>query len=91
MVGQKLRARSPAGAVKVALVEDSFRHEALFYNGEDGFCAGRCRSSRKRCRTTNRCSWPFARSARLLERALGDDAASVRFVDMRRSGATPRA
>ena len=32
--------RSPGGAVKVALVEDSFRHEALFYSGEDGLPAG---------------------------------------------------
>jgi anti-sigma regulatory factor (Ser/Thr protein kinase) len=29
-----------AAAVRVALVEDSFRHEALFYDGADGFLRG---------------------------------------------------
>ena len=40
MIGEKRRMRSPGGAVKVALVEDSFRHEALFYSGEEGFLRG---------------------------------------------------
>ena len=72
-----------AAAVKVALVEDSFRHEALFYNGEDGFLRG---------------TLPFAlealgagepllvavgeQRATLLQEALGADSERVRFVDM---------
>jgi anti-sigma regulatory factor (Ser/Thr protein kinase) len=72
-----------AAAVKVALVEDSFRHEALFYDGEDGFLRG---------------TLPFVREglavgepllvavleqrARLLRDALGEDSAHVRFLDM---------
>ncbi len=72
-----------AAAVKVALVEDSFHHEALFYNGEDGFLRG---------------TLPFVREglaagepllvaaveqrARLLRDALGDDAERVHFLDM---------
>jgi anti-sigma regulatory factor (Ser/Thr protein kinase) len=90
MVGQRMRARSPAGAVKVALVEDSFRHEALFYNGEDGFLRG---------------TLPFVTGALdagepvlvavreeradALRRALGDAAGEVRFADMRELGRNP--
>jgi anti-sigma regulatory factor (Ser/Thr protein kinase) len=90
MVGEKLKRRSPAGAVKVALVEDSFHHEALFYSGEDGFLRG---------------TLPFVNEglaagepvlvavrderAQALRRALGDDASRVRFVDMRALGRNP--
>ncbi len=71
-------------------MEDSFRHEALFYNGEDGFLRG---------------TLPFAREglaagepllvavgeqrARLLRDALGADAERVRFVDMQEVGRNP--
>jgi anti-sigma regulatory factor (Ser/Thr protein kinase) len=90
MIGQKLQARSPEGAVKVALVQDSFRHEALFYNGEDGFLRG---------------TLPFVRAgldagepvlvavrderSAPLQRALAGDASRVRFVDMRALGRNP--
>lgn len=90
MVGQKLQARSPTGAVRVALAEGTFRHEALFYNGEDGFLRG---------------TLPFVidgleadqpvlvavreQRAQLLRRALGDDAWRVRFVDMQSLGRNP--
>ncbi|MHB8233778.1 MAG: anti-sigma factor RsbA family regulatory protein [Solirubrobacteraceae bacterium] len=90
MVGQKLRARSAAGAVRVALVEDSFRHEALFYSGEEGFLRG---------------TVPFVQDglhageavlvavtptrAKALEAALGDDAANVRFFDMHELARNP--
>lgn len=90
MVGQKLQERSPEGAVKVALVQDSFRHEALFYNGEDGFLRG---------------TLPFVHEglqagepvlvavrderAAALQRALADDAPRVRFVDMSALGRNP--
>jgi anti-sigma regulatory factor (Ser/Thr protein kinase) len=90
MIGEKMRTRSPGGAVKVALVEDSFRHEALFYNGEDGFLRG---------------TLPFVTEAlaadepvlvavreeraSVLERALGAAAGGVRFVDMRQLGRNP--
>jgi len=84
MVGEKMRARFPAGAVKVALVEGSFRHEALFYSGEDGFLRG---------------TLPFVveglaagqpvliavreQRASALRRELGAAAEQVRFADMR--------
>ena len=90
MVGQRMRERSPGGAVKVALVEDSFRHEALFYNGEDGFLRG---------------TLPFVteaveagepvlvavreQRASVLQGALGEAAGQVRFVDMRELGRNP--
>jgi anti-sigma regulatory factor (Ser/Thr protein kinase) len=74
---------SSAGAVKVALVEDSFRHEALFYEGDDGFLQG---------------TLPFViegldadepvlvavspQRAELLEGALAERACEVEFLDM---------
>jgi anti-sigma regulatory factor (Ser/Thr protein kinase) len=79
-----------AGAVKVALVEDSFRHEALFYNGEDGFLQG---------------TLPFIAEAldageailvavgpqrtELLKHALGERAERVQFIDMHELGRNP--
>lgn len=82
--------RSSAAAVKVALVEDSFRHEALFYHGEDGFLQG---------------TLPFVvgaleageavlvavgeERADLLRRALGEDAERAGFLDMRELGRNP--
>jgi anti-sigma regulatory factor (Ser/Thr protein kinase) len=90
MVGEKMHARRPAGAVKVALVEDSFRHEALFYYGEEAFLRG---------------TLPFVTEAlqagepvlvavrderaRALKDALGDAGARVRFVDVRELGRNP--
>ncbi len=81
---------SPAAAVKVALMEDSFHHEALFYSGEDGFLQG---------------TLPFIADALaaeepvlvavdderadLLKRVLGEDAERVRFSDMRELGRNP--
>jgi anti-sigma regulatory factor (Ser/Thr protein kinase) len=74
----------------VALVEDSFRHEALFYEGEDGFLQG---------------ALPFIvegldadepvlvavcpQRAELLKRALGERAGDVEFVDMHELGRNP--
>jgi anti-sigma regulatory factor (Ser/Thr protein kinase) len=79
-----------AGAVKVALVEDSFRHEALFYNGDDGFLQG---------------TLPFISEAleagepilvavgpqrtELLKRTLGERAERVQFIDMHELGRNP--
>jgi len=79
-----------AGAVKVALVEDAFRHEALFYEGDDGFLQG---------------TLPFVaegvdaeeavlvavcpQRAELLTRALGERAGDVEFVDMHELGRNP--
>ena len=90
MVGQKLQMRSSAGAVKVALVEDLFRHEALFYSGEDGFLRG---------------TLPFVEEglasdepvlvavrderAALLRDVLAEEAERVRFVDMRELARNP--
>jgi anti-sigma regulatory factor (Ser/Thr protein kinase) len=90
MVGQRMRARSPAGAVRVALVEDSFRHEALFYNGEDGFLRGTLPFVAEGLRAGE----PVLVAVREersapLKRLLGDDASRVRFVDMRELGRNP--
>jgi anti-sigma regulatory factor (Ser/Thr protein kinase) len=90
MIGERMRTWSPGGAVKVALVEDSFGHEALFYSGEEGFLDG---------------TLPFVTAAlqaeepvlvavrdersSALERALGSDAGLVRFVDMCQLGRNP--
>jgi anti-sigma regulatory factor (Ser/Thr protein kinase) len=82
MAQSATRERSSAAAVKVALVEDSFHHEALFYRGEDGFLQG---------------TLPFVagaleadeavlvavgeQRAELLRHALGGNAARVGFAD----------
>jgi anti-sigma regulatory factor (Ser/Thr protein kinase) len=79
-----------AAAVRVALVEDSFRHEALFYNGADGFLRG---------------ALPFVaealdagepllvavgeQRAALLQDALVDEAERVRFVDVHELARNP--
>ncbi|HWG07639.1 MAG TPA: sensor histidine kinase [Solirubrobacteraceae bacterium] len=80
----------PAAAGKVALVEDSFRHEALFYRGMDGFLDG---------------TLPFicealeageavlvavgeAQAERLAD-ALGDEAQAVRFLGTEDLGRNP--
>jgi anti-sigma regulatory factor (Ser/Thr protein kinase) len=90
VIGQRTRERSPGGAVKVALVEDSFSHEALFYKGEEGFLDG---------------TVPFVLEAlgadepvlvavseqrtEQLRRALGSDGTRVQFLDMRQLAGNP--
>jgi anti-sigma regulatory factor (Ser/Thr protein kinase) len=81
---------TPARAVSVALVEDAFHHEALFYRGEDGFLRGilpfiaEALGSEKPLMI----AVGDARAARLQE-VLGDDAERVLFVNMRRLGRNP--
>ena len=90
MVGQKLRARSHAGAVRVALVEDSFHHEALFYSGEEGFLRGTLPFVQDGLRAGEAVLVAVtAARAKALEAALGDDAAAVRFIDMRELARNP--
>jgi len=90
MAQSATRELSQAAAVKVALVEDAFHHEALFYSGEDGFLQG---------------TLPFIADALAAEegvlvavgeqradplrRALGEDAGRVRFLDVRELGRNP--
>ncbi len=90
MAQSATRELSQAAAVRVALVEDAFHHEALFYNGEDGFLQG---------------TLPFIadalaaeeavlvavdeRRADLLRRALGEDAERVRFLGVGELGRNP--
>jgi anti-sigma regulatory factor (Ser/Thr protein kinase) len=91
MVGQqRMRARSPAGAVKVALVEDSFRHEALFYSGEEGFLRGTLPFVAEGL-SADEPVLVAVREERSepLRRVLGEDAARVRFIDMRELGRNP--
>ena len=71
-------------------MEDSFRHEALFYSGEDGFLRGTLPFVAEALRPAKRCSWPSASErATLLQRALANDASRVRFVDMQALGRNP--
>ncbi len=72
-----------AAAVKVALVEDSFHHEALFYDGEDGFLRGTLPFAIEALQTGEALLVAVGEHrAELLREALGADAARVRFVDM---------
>ena len=87
---ERISELSPGRAVKVALVEEAFHHEALLYTGEDGFLRG---------------TLPFIAEAlaeeeplmiavsdpraALLEQALGGDAERVLFVNMRALGRNP--
>ncbi|HEX3911111.1 MAG TPA: anti-sigma factor RsbA family regulatory protein [Solirubrobacteraceae bacterium] len=81
---------SSAAAVKVGLVEDSFRHEALFYNGEDGFLGGTLPFVREALEAREAVLVAVVpERAELLERALGADASRVRFLDMRELGRNP--
>jgi anti-sigma regulatory factor (Ser/Thr protein kinase) len=89
-VDSRSRSLPSAASVRVALVEDSFRHEALFYNGADGFLRG---------------ALPFVtealdagepllvavgeQRAALLQDALVDESERVRFVDMHELARNP--
>ncbi|HEV2974502.1 MAG TPA: anti-sigma factor RsbA family regulatory protein [Solirubrobacteraceae bacterium] len=77
-------------AVKVALVEDSFRHEALFYNGDDGFLRGTLPYVREGLAAGEPTLVAVGEQrALLLKDALGADVERVRFVDMREVGRNP--
>jgi anti-sigma regulatory factor (Ser/Thr protein kinase) len=89
-IGQQIRARSPEGAVKVALVENAFRHEALFYTGEDGFLSG----TLPYVTAALEAGEPLLVAVRperaaALTVALGDAAGRVRFTDMHELGRNP--
>ncbi len=90
IVESPTREMSSAAAVKVALVGNAFRHEALFYSGGDGFLQGTlpfvCEAL-----TANEAVLiaVSARRADLLRHALGVDAERVRFVDMHELGRNP--
>lgn len=72
----------PSAAVKVALVDDSFRHEALFYNGADGFLRGTLPFVRGALAVGEPLLVTLAdRRAALLRAALGGEAERVRFVE----------
>jgi anti-sigma regulatory factor (Ser/Thr protein kinase) len=87
---EQQRSLPSATAVRVALVEDSFRHEALFYDGADGFLRG---------------ALPFVADAldagepllvavgeeraALLQDALLEESERVRFIDVRELARNP--
>jgi anti-sigma regulatory factor (Ser/Thr protein kinase) len=89
MAQSATREQSPA-AVKVALVEDAFRHEALFYNGEDGFLQGTLPfiAEGLDAGETVLVAVGDERSDQL-GNALGEDAGRVRFLDMHELGRNP--
>jgi anti-sigma regulatory factor (Ser/Thr protein kinase) len=74
----------------VALVEDSFRHEALFYNGEEGFLRGTLPFIGEALAADEPVLVAVREErAEPLRRVLGADAARVRFADMRELGRNP--
>jgi anti-sigma regulatory factor (Ser/Thr protein kinase) len=90
MGGQRASRRTSAAAVKVAVVEDSFRHEALFYNGEAGFLHGTLPFVAEALEAEEPLLVAVSdQRAAALRRALGDDAARVRFLDMAAVGRNP--
>jgi anti-sigma regulatory factor (Ser/Thr protein kinase) len=71
------------GAVKVALVEDTFHHEALFYSGEEGFLQGALPFVADGLAADQTVLVAVDRGrADLLRCALGEDAKRVRFLDV---------
>ncbi len=80
----------PSAAIKVALVDDSFRHEALFYNGAEGFLRGTLPFVRDALAVGEPLIVAVGeRRAVLLREALGAEAGRIRFVDMREVGRNP--
>ncbi len=85
-----IRQAAPEGAVKVALVEDPFRHEALFYKGEEGFLRGTLPFIGEALEAGEPVLVAVTDArAKQLARALGEDRARVRFIDMREVGGNP--
>src|SRR5438094_4386185 len=68
----------------------AFRHEALFYRGEDEFLAGTVPFVREAVRAGEPAFVAVSpRRAELIRAELGGDAGGVQFVDMRRLGRNP--
>jgi anti-sigma regulatory factor (Ser/Thr protein kinase) len=90
MAHSATRELSRAAAVKVALVEGAFRHEALFYNGEEGFLQGTLPFIADALSADEAVLVAVGEQrADLLRRALGEDAERVRFLDARELGRNP--
>ncbi len=90
MAQSATRELSQAAAVKVALVEDAFHHEALFYSGEDGFLQGTLPFIADALAADQAVLVAVGEQrADLLRRALGEDAERVRFLDVRELGRNP--
>lgn len=90
MAQSATRELSQATAVKVALVEDAFHHEALFYSGEDGFLQGTLPFIADALAAEEAVLVAVGEQrAGLLRRALGEDAERVRFLDVRELGRNP--
>jgi anti-sigma regulatory factor (Ser/Thr protein kinase) len=90
MGGPRTSERTPTGAVKVAVVEDSFHHEALFYNGEDGFLRGTLPFIAEALEADEPMLIAVSdERAALLRQALGDDATRVHFLDLAALGPNP--
>jgi anti-sigma regulatory factor (Ser/Thr protein kinase) len=90
MVQSPTRETSSAAAVKVALVEDSFRHEALFYSGDDGFLQGTLPFVTEALAASEPVLVAVGEQrAELLRHALGEATERVRFLDMHELGRNP--
>jgi anti-sigma regulatory factor (Ser/Thr protein kinase) len=87
---ERISELSTGWAVKVALVQDAFHHEALLYSGEDGFLRGTLPFIAEGLAAEEplMIAVSDARAA-LLEEALGEDAERVLFVNMRLLGRNP--
>jgi anti-sigma regulatory factor (Ser/Thr protein kinase) len=88
--GESAAGSSPAATAKVALVRDAFRHEALLYNGEDGFLRGTLPFIAEAFEADEPLLIAVApQRAELLRRTLGADAERVQFLDMEELGRNP--
>lgn len=90
MAQSATRELSKTAAVKVALVEDAFHHEALFYRGEDGFLQGTLPFIADALAADQAVLVAVGEQrADLLRRALGGDAGRVRFLEVSELGRNP--
>ena len=84
------RSLPSAAAVRVAPVEDSFRHEALFYNGADGFLRGALAFLAEALDAGEPLLAAVGEpQAALLQDALAEEAERVRFLDVHELARNP--
>jgi anti-sigma regulatory factor (Ser/Thr protein kinase) len=90
MAQSATRDLSQAAAVRVALVQDAFHHEALFYNGEDGFLQGTLPFIADALAAEEAVLVAVGEQrADLLRRSLGEDAERIGFLDVGVLGRNP--
>ncbi|HEX4482415.1 MAG TPA: anti-sigma factor RsbA family regulatory protein [Solirubrobacteraceae bacterium] len=89
-IDEQARSLPSATAVRVALVEDSFRHEALFYDGADGFLRGALPFVADALDTGEPLLVSVGEQrAALLQDALLEESERVRFIDVHELARNP--